>query len=170
VMTIEENLAMAALRGRGRGLRIAVNSTNRAYFKEVLRELGLGLEGRLSARVGTLSGGQRQALALLMATLAKPKLLLLDEHIASLDPKTAEQVMQLTHDLVTKDRLTTLMVTHNMTEAIRWGERLIMMHEGKIILSISGKEKQCLKVGDLTEKFHEVCKQEFAIDRMLLSA
>jgi putative ABC transport system ATP-binding protein len=170
VMTIEENLAMAALRGQRRGLRIAVNSTNRAYFKEVLCELGLGLDERLSARVGTLSGGQRQALALLMATLAKPKLLLLDEHIASLDPKTAEQVMQLTHDLVTKDRLTTLMVTHNMTEAIRWGERLIMMHEGKIILSISGKEKQCLKVGDLTEKFHEVCKQEFAVDRMLLSA
>jgi putative ABC transport system ATP-binding protein len=169
VMTIEENLAMAALRGQRRGLRIAVNSKNRAYFKEVLSELGLGLEERLSARVGTLSGGQRQALALLMATLAKPKLLLLDEHIASLDPKTAEQVMQLTNELVTKERLTTLMVTHNMAEAIRWGERLIMMHEGKIILDISGDEKRCLKVGDLTEKFHEVCEQEFAVDRMLLS-
>jgi putative ABC transport system ATP-binding protein len=168
-MTIEENLAMAALRGQRRGLRIAVNSKNRAYFREVLSELGLGLEERLSARVGTLSGGQRQALALLMATLAKPKLLLLDEHIASLDPKTAEQVMQLTNELVTKERLTTLMVTHNMTEAIRWGERLIMMHEGKIILGISGEEKQCLKVGDLTKKFHEVCEQEFAVDRMLLS-
>ena len=169
VMTIEENLAMAALRGKTRGLRVAVHSKNRAYFEETLSELGLGLEERLSARVGTLSGGQRQALALLMATLAKPKLLLLDEHIASLDPKTAEQVMQLTNDLVTKERLTTLMVTHNMTEAIRWGERLIMMHEGRIILDISGEEKRCLEVGDLTEKFHEVCEQEFAVDRMLLS-
>ncbi len=169
VMTIEENLAMAALRGRRRGLRIAVNSRNRAYFKEILRRLELGLEDRLSTRVGTLSGGQRQALALLMATLAKPKLLLLDEHIASLDPKTAEQVMQLTNDLVTKERLTTLMVTHNMKEAIRWGERLIMMHEGRIILDISGEEKRCLEVGDLTEKFHKVCEQEFAVDRMLLS-
>jgi putative ABC transport system ATP-binding protein len=169
VMTIEENLAMAALRGQRRGLRVAVTSKNRPYFKEVLTDLGLGLEARLSARVGTLSGGQRQALALLMATLAKPKLLLLDEHIASLDPKTAEQVMQLTNNLVTKDRLTTLMVTHNMAEAIRWGERLIMMHEGRIILDISGEEKKRLEVSDLTAKFQEVSHQEFAVDRMLLS-
>ena len=169
VMTIEENLAMAALRGQRRGLRVAVTSKNRFRFRDVLRDLGLGLETRLSARVATLSGGQRQALALLMATLAKPELLLLDEHIASLDPKTAEQVMQLTHDLVTKHSLTTLMVTHNMSEAIRWGERLIMMHEGKIILDISGEEKQSLKVSDLTAKFQEVSHEEFAVDRMLLS-
>jgi putative ABC transport system ATP-binding protein len=169
VMTIEENLAMADLRGRRRGLRVAVTSKNRPHFRDALCNLGLGLEGRLSARVATLSGGQRQALALLMATLAKPKLLLLDEHIASLDPKTAEQVMQLTNDLVTKYQLTTLMVTHNMSEAIRWGERLIMMHEGKIILDISGEEKQNLKVSDLTAKFQEASHEEFAVDRMLLS-
>ncbi len=169
VMTIEENLAMAALRGRRRGLRVAVTSGNRPHFRDVLRDLGLGLEERLSARVATLSGGQRQALALLMATLAKPELLLLDEHIASLDPKTAEQVMQLTQNLVSKHNLTTLMVTHNMSEAIRWGERLIMMHEGKIILDVSGEEKKNLKVSDLMAKFQEVSHEEFAVDRMLLS-
>jgi len=170
VMTIEENLAMATLRGQRRGLRVAVTSKNRPVLKEVLRDLELGLETRLTARVETLSGGQRQALALLMATVARPKLLLLDEHIASLDPKTAEQVMQLTDDLVTKHNLTTLMVTHNMSEAIRWGERLIMMHEGRVILDISGQEKQSLKVSDLTAKFQEVSHEEFAVDRMLLSA
>jgi len=169
VMSIEENLSMAALRGKRRGLRLAVNPTNRAYFGQVLRELGLGLEDRLSTRVGTLSGGQRQALALLMAALTRPKLLLLDEHIASLDPKTAEQVMHITNELVAKDRLTTLMITHNMAEAIRWGDRLIMMHQGRIIMDISGDEKQRLRVSDLTDKFHEVCDQEFAVDRMLLS-
>ncbi len=160
---------MAALRGRRRGLRVAVTSGNRPHFRDVLRDLGLGLEERLSARVATLSGGQRQALALLMATLAKPELLLLDEHIASLDPKTAEQVMQLTQNLVSKHNLTTLMVTHNMSEAIRWGERLIMMHEGKIILDVSGEEKKNLKVSDLMAKFQEVSHEEFAVDRMLLS-
>jgi len=169
IMTIEENLAMAALRGRRRGLRVAVTSRNRPQFREVLRDLELGLDARLTTRVGTLSGGQRQALSLLMATLARPRLLLLDEHIASLDPKTAEQVMQLTYDLVTKYHLTTLMVTHNMAEAIRWGERLIMMHEGKVILDMSGEEKRSLKVSDLTAKFQEVSHQEFAVDRMLLS-
>ncbi|MFN8456679.1 MAG: ATP-binding cassette domain-containing protein [Anaerolineae bacterium] len=168
-MSIEENLAMAALRGRRRGLGIAVKARNRAEFQEKLRELGLGLEERLSTKVGTLSGGQRQALALLMATMTHPKLLLLDEHIAALDPKRAEQVMQLTHQAIAKHQLTTLMVTHNMAEAIRWGERLIMMHKGRVVFEASGETKRSLSVADLVDKFHEVSAEEFAIDRMLLA-
>ena len=168
-MTIEENLAMAAKRGRPRGLSRAVTAAAREAFKNALTPIGLGLEGRLAARVGTLSGGQRQALALLMATLAGPRLLLLDEHLASLDPKTAEIVMALTARLVEEGRLTTLMITHNMHEAIRWGSRLIMMHAGRIIFDAAGPEKAALTVQALVEKFHEASRQELADDRMLLS-
>src|SRR5262249_17476256 len=154
VMSIEENLAMAAKRGHARGLHRAVTQTLREEFSARLAAIGLGLEARLGARVGTLSGGQRQALALLMATLARPRLLLLRGHLASLDPKTGEAVMQLTARLVAEGRLTTLMVTHNMHEAIRWGNRLIMMHEGRIILDLGAAEKASLTVPMLVEKFH----------------
>ena len=169
IMTIEENLAIAAKRGQRRGLGLAVSAASRARFRTALADIGLGLEARLGARVGTLSGGQRQALALLMATLAQPRLLLLDEHLASLDPKTGEAVMQLTARLVAASRLTTLMVTHNMQEAIRWGDRLIMMHEGRVVLDLSGAEKQALSVALLVEKFHAVSRTAFATDRALLS-
>jgi len=169
VMSIEENLAMAAKRGQARGLRRAVTPALRNAFRERLAAIGLGLETRLGARVGTLSGGQRQALALLMATLARPRLLLLDEHLASLDPKTGEAVMQLTARLVAEGTLTTLMVTHNMHEAIRWGNRLVMMHEGRIILDLAAAEKASLTVPMLVEKFHEASRQELADDRVLLA-
>jgi putative ABC transport system ATP-binding protein len=168
-MTIEENMAMAAKRGQRRGLSRAIRPSTRAVFRDMLAPIGLGLEGRLAARVGTLSGGQRQALALLMATLAGPRLLLLDEHLASLDPKTAEIVMALTDRLVREGRLTTLMVTHNMHEAIRWGSRLVMMHGGRIIFDAAGPEKAALTVPALVEKFHEASRRELTDDRMLLS-
>lgn len=168
-MTIEENLAMAGKRGQPRGLTRAIRPPTRVAFRDMLAPIGLGLEGRLAARVGTLSGGQRQALALLMATLAGPRLLLLDEHLASLDPKTAEIVMALTARLVAEGRLTTLMVTHNMHEAIRWGSRLVMMHGGHIIFDATGPEKAALTVPALVEKFHEASHQELTDDRMLLA-
>ena len=168
-MTIEENLAMAAKRGQARGLSRAVTASARAAFRSALTPIGLGLEGRLAARVGTLSGGQRQELALLMATLAGPRLLLLDEHLASLDPKTAEIVMALTARLVAEGRLTTLMITHNMHEAIRWGSRLVMMHGGGIIFDAAGAEKAALTVPALVEKFHAASRQELTDDRMLLA-
>jgi putative ABC transport system ATP-binding protein len=170
VMTIEENLAMAAKRGQPRGLRRAVTPARRAAFRQALAEIGLGLEARLTSRVGTLSGGQRQALALLMATVAQPQLLLLDEHLANLDPKTAELVMQLTHKLVTEHRLTTLMVTHNMSQAIHWGNRLVMMHEGRILFDVEGEAKAALSVQDLVTRFHAASHAELAEDRVLLSA
>ncbi len=169
IMTIEDNLAMAAKRGRPRGLGWAVTAASRAEYKRMLTEVGLGLETRLASRVGTLSGGQRQALALLMATVAQPKLLLLDEHLASLDPKTAELVMLLTQKLVAEHRLTTLMVTHNMVQAIRWGSRLIMMHAGRIILDLDGEAKASLNVNDLIQRFHEASRTELVDDRTLLS-
>ena len=168
-MTIEENLAMAACRGRSRGLRRAVTETRRTVFRRRLADVGLGLEGRLDARVGTLSGGQRQALALLMATLGQPKVLLLDEHLASLDPRTAEAVMQLTARLVTEGRLTTLMVTHNMHEAMRWGSRLVMMHEGRVILDVAGDDRTRLTAATLVAKFYEASGAELSVDRMLLT-
>ena len=164
VMTIEENLAMAAKRGQTRGLRIAVNNQQRERFRTALAPIGLGLETRLSARVGTLSGGQRQALALLMATISGSRLLLLDEHAASLDPKTAETVMALTARLVAERRLTTLMVTHNMQDAIRWGNRLVMMHAGRVLFDVRGAVKAALTVPGLVAKFHEVAE-----DRALLT-
>ena len=138
-------------------------------FRRRLADVGLGLEGRLDARVGTLSGGQRQALALLMATLGQPKVLLLDEHLASLDPRTAEAVMQLTARLVAEGRLTTLMVTHNMHEAMRWGSRLVMMHEGRVILDVAGDDKTRLTAATLVAKFYEASGAELSVDRMLLT-
>jgi putative ABC transport system ATP-binding protein len=152
-MTIEENLSMALLRGKPRRLRKGVTESHRKTYRPVLQTLGLGLEDRLKDRVGLLSGGQRQSLAILMATLAMPKLLLLDEHTASLDPKTAAVVMDLTEKVVKGNNLTTLMVTHNMDQAIRYGNRLIMMHEGKIILDVSGEGKQGLTVTEVVERF-----------------
>lgn len=168
-MTIEENLAMAARRGQARGLRRAVTPAARDGFRDALAPIGLGLESRLAARVGTLSGGQCQALALLMATLAGPRLLLLDEHLANLDPKTAEIVMALTARLVGEARLTTLMITHNMHEAIRWGSRLIMMHAGRIIFDAAGAEKAALSVPVLVDKFHEASREALTDDRLLLA-
>ena len=168
-MTIEENLAMASRRGRARGLRCAVTETGRAEFRQRLADVGLGLEGRLGVRVGALSGGQRQALALLMATLGRPKVLLLDEHLASLDPRAAESVMRLTARLVAEHRLTTLMVTHNMHDAMRWGDRLVMMHEGRVILDVAGDAKARLTAQSLVTKFYEASGAELAVDRMLLA-
>ncbi len=169
IMTIEENLAIAVKRGQRRGLARAVTAASRERFRVALADIGLGLEARLGTRVGTLSGGQRQALALLMATIARPRLLLLDEHLASLDPKTAEAVMQLTGRLVVAESLTTVMVTHNMQEAIRWGDRLIMMHEGRIVFDARGVEKRTLSVPALIGKFHDASHTAFASDRALLS-
>ena len=152
-MQIEENLALAARRGLRRTLRPGIRKAEREEYRQRLQELGLGLDTRLSAKVGTLSGGQRQALTLLMATLRKPKLLLLDEHTAALDPKTAAKVMELTERMVTEEKLSTLMITHNMRDAIRYGNRLIMLHAGRIILDISGQEKKDLTVPELLEMF-----------------
>ena len=168
-MQIEENLALAKRRGKRRTLRPGVTKEERAVYRELLAELGLGLENRLTAKVGTLSGGQRQALTLLMATLEKPKLLLLDEHTAALDPKTAAKVMQITEKIVSDHKLTTLMITHNMRDAIRYGNRLIMLHEGQIILDIAGEEKRKLTVPDLLALFSKAAGDEFSGDRALLS-
>jgi len=168
-MTIEENLALAYLRGQKRGLRCAVTGKRRTIFREVLAETGLGLENRLQTPVGTLSGGQRQALALIMATLALPKLLLLDEHTAALDPKAAEQIMEITNHLVQAKKLTTLMITHNMEQALHFGNRLIMMHRGRIVLDINQEEKDKLTVSQLIEKFTAVSGTTFVEDRVLLS-
>jgi len=152
-MTIEENLALANRRGKRRGLGSGVTRAERALFKEMLAPLELGLEDRLTARVGLLSGGQRQALTLLMASLRDPKVLLLDEHTAALDPKTAAKVLEISLQLVREHYLTTLMVTHNMGDALRFGDRLIMMQEGRIVFEAAGQEKQKLTVSDLVEKF-----------------
>ena len=168
-MNIEENLALAARRGKQRFLGWGITAKEREEYKERLGSLGLGLEDRMTSKVGLLSGGQRQAVTLLMASLRKPKLLLLDEHTAALDPKTAKKVLELTEEIVAKDNLTTLMITHNMKDAIRLGNRLIMMHEGKVIYDISGEEKKNLKVADLLAKFEEVSGDELANDRMILS-
>jgi putative ABC transport system ATP-binding protein len=168
VMSIEENLAMAARRGQPRGLAIAVTAARRALFRDLVAELDLGLEGRLGVRVGTLSGGQRQALALVMATMGEPRVLLLDEHTASLDPRVGRQVMEITDRLVGRRRLTTLMVTHNMEQAIRWGNRLVMMSAGRIVLDIAGAEKHGLTVAGLVERFHRRTGEVFAEDRALL--
>lgn len=167
-MGIEENLALAYRRGQPRGLKWGIGSKERALYKELLEPLGLGLENRLSAKVGLLSGGQRQALTLLMATLKKPKVLLLDEHTAALDPKTAEKVLELSDKFVENGSLTTLMVTHNMRDAIKHGNRLIMMHDGRIVVDIKGEEKKKLTVEGLLERFGRVSGEEFANDRALL--
>ncbi|MBQ8799471.1 MAG: ABC transporter ATP-binding protein [Lachnospiraceae bacterium] len=168
-MWIEENLALAARRGQRRGLRWAITKKEREAFREMLKPLGLGLEHRLSAKVGLLSGGQRQALTLLMAAMKKPKLLLLDEHTAALDPKTAATVLELSDKFIEEGHLTAMMVTHNMKDAIVHGNRLIMMHEGRIILDIRGEEKKKLTVEELLEAFTKASGTEFANDRALLS-
>ena len=168
-LQIEENLALAARRGQKRTLRVGIRRSEREEYRKLLEPLGLGLETRLAAKVGTLSGGQRQALTLLMATLQKPQLLLLDEHTAALDPRTAEKVMELTERIVTENHLTTLMITHNMRDAIRYGNRLVMLHEGRVILDIAGEQKKSLTVTDLLEMFTKASGSEFASDRAILS-
>ena len=165
-MQIEENLALAARRSKRRTLRIGITKAEREQYRELLKTLDLGLEDRLTARVGLLSGGQRQAL---MATMNKPKLLLLDEHTAALDPKTALKVLTLSARIVEENHLTTMMITHNMKDAIKYGNRLIMMHEGHIIYDVAGEEKQKLHVSDLLAKFQIASGGEFANDRMILS-
>lgn len=168
-MQIEENMALAARRGMRRTLKSGITNKEREFYKEQLRILELGLEDRLTAKVGLLSGGQRQALTLLMATLKKPKLLLLDEHTAALDPKTAAKVLEATDRIVSRDNLTTIMITHNMKDAIAHGNRLVMMDAGRIIYDVSGEAKRKLTVADLLKKFEEVSGSEFANDRMILS-
>ena len=168
-MQIEENLALAKRRGKRRGLRWGVTKDERAEYPALLKTLDLGLDTRMSAKVGLLSGGQRQALTLLMTTLTDPKLLLLDEHTAALDPKTAKKVLELTEKIVTERQLTTLMVTHNMNDAIRLGNRLIMMNAGNVIFDVAGEEKKALTVPDLLAKFEKASGSELANDRMLLS-
>jgi putative ABC transport system ATP-binding protein len=168
-MWIEENLSLAYRRGKKRGLRWAITHKEREIYKEMLAQLGLGLEDRLSSKVGLLSGGQRQALTLLMAVMQKPKLLLLDEHTAALDPKTAETVLNLSDKFISEGNLTTMMITHNMKDAIAHGNKLIMMHEGRIIYSVSGEEKKRLTVDDLLKKFADISGEEFANDRALLN-
>lgn len=167
-MTIEENLAIAYRRGKRRTLRWGTNRREREIFRTHLETLGLGLEDRISARVGTLSGGQRQALTLLMATIREPKILLLDEHTAALDPKTAKIVLELTNRIVSENKLTTLMVTHNMKDALKSGNRIMMMHEGQIILDLGGEEKTNLTVQDLLKMFEQASGEEMLSDRMLL--
>ncbi len=167
-MQIDENLALAARRGKKRTLRWGITNAEKEEYYKALQMLDLGLENRMTSKVGLLSGGQRQALTLLMATLQKPKLLLLDEHTAALDPKTAAKVLELTDKIVSENNLTTLMITHNMKDAITHGNRLIMMHEGKIILDIGPEEKKKLTVEDLLLKFEEVSGQQFASDKALL--
>lgn len=168
-MCIDENLAIAARRGKCRTLNWAITKKEREKFKELLKSLDLGLEERLTSKVGLLSGGQRQAVTLLMASLEKPQLLLLDEHTAALDPKTAAKVLELSDKIIAENNLTAMMVTHNMKDAIAHGNRLIMMHEGNIIYDVSGEEKKNLKVSDLLKKFEEVSGGEFANDRMMLN-
>ena len=168
-MQIDENLALAARRGAGRTLRIGITKKENAEYHELLKTLGLGLEDRMTSKVGLLSGGQRQAVTLLMATLKKPKLLLLDEHTAALDPQTAQRVMDITDRLVRENHLTTLMITHNMRDAIHYGNRLLMLHNGRIVLDISGEEKARLTVPDLLALFSKVSGQEYDNDRALLA-
>lgn len=168
-MEIQENLALAYRRGKRRGLSWGITKKEKEIFHEQLKVLGLGLENRMTSKVGLLSGGQRQALTLLMATLKEPKILLLDEHTAALDPKTAKNVLELTESIVDSKHLTAMMVTHNMKDAIRLGNRLIMMHEGKIIYDVAGEEKKNLHVADLLKKFEDVSGGEFANDRMILA-
>ena len=168
-MQIEENLALAARRGKFRGLLPGITKAEREKYREELKILGLGLEDRMTAKVGLLSGGQRQALTLLMATLQKPKLLLLDEHTAALDPKTAAKVLEVTQRIVERDNLTTLMITHNMRDAIAYGNRLIMMYDGVVLLDVSGEEKKNLTVEQLLELFSKASGSNEANDKMLLS-
>lgn len=167
-MGIEENLALAKRRGKVRTLKSGIKKSEREEYRELLKILDLGLEERLTSKVGLLSGGQRQALTLLMATMEKPKLLLLDEHTAALDPKTAAKVLETTKMMVERNHLTTLMITHNMKDAITYGNRLIMLKDGKVILDIKGKEKKSLTVEDLLHKFEVASGEEFTNDSAIL--
>ena len=168
-MSIEENMAIAARRGKARRLTWCITKAERDTYREMLKTLNLGLEDRLTSKVGLLSGGQRQAITLLMASIQKPKLLLLDEHTAALDPKTAAKVLEISDKIIAENHLTAMMVTHNMRDAIAHGNRLIMMHEGKVILNIAGEEKKKLTVEDLLHQFERVSGEEFANDKALLS-
>ncbi len=168
-MQIEENLALAARRGKPRTLRIGITKAEREEYREALKILELGLEDRMTAKVGLLSGGQRQALTLLMATLQKPKLLLLDEHTAALDPKTAAKVLEATEKIVAKDNLTTMMITHNMRDAIAYGNRLIMMYDGRIVVDVSGEEKKNLTVEQLLSLFSQASGSSEVDDKLVLS-
>ena len=168
-MSIEENMAIAARRGKTRRLTWGITKAERDTYREMLKTLNLGLEDRLTSKVGLLSGGQRQAITLLMASIQKPKLLLLDEHTAALDPKTAAKVLEISDKIIAENHLTAMMVTHNMRDAIAHGNRLIMMHEGKVILNIAGEEKKKLTVEDLLHQFERVSGEEFANDKALLS-
>ena len=168
-MQIEENLAIAARRGKTPTLRWSSTTKDREHYRELLAGLHLGLEDRMQSKVGLLSGGQRQALTLLMATMAEPKLLLLDEHTAALDPKTAEKVLSLTESIVAKQHLTTLMITHNMRDALKYGNRLIMMFEGKILFDVPAEKKKDLQVKDLLEMFEKAAGSELVSDSLLLS-
>lgn len=168
-MQIIENLALASRRGKSRGLSAGIKKKEKEEYKELLASLDLGLEDRLTSKVGLLSGGQRQAITLLMATLKKPKLLLLDEHTAALDPKTAKKVLDLTEKIVDEHNLTTIMITHNMKDAIAIGNRLIMMNDGKIIFDVQGEEKKALTTADLLAKFKVTSGEELDNDRMLLA-
>jgi len=167
-MSLEENMAMALLRGQPRGLRVATNKQRRELFRAALTPLGLGLENRLNALVGTLSGGQRQALALVMATLSKPAILMLDEHIATLDPRTAQIVLDLTDMIVKREKMTTIMVTHNMELALRHGNRLIMMHKGRIVVDMNQEQRSDLTIRDLVVAFERASGEEFVDDNVLL--
>jgi putative ABC transport system ATP-binding protein len=167
-MSIEENMAMALLRGQPRGLRVATNKQRRELFRIALAPLGLGLENRLNALVGTLSGGQRQALALVMATLSNPAILLLDEHIATLDPRTAQIVLDLTDMIVKREKMTAIMVTHNMEMALHHGNRLIMMHKGKIVVDMNQEQRADLSIQDLVVAFERASGEEFVDDSVLL--
>ena len=168
-MEIQENLALAKRRGKKRGLGWGISKAEREEYRGLLKTLGLGLEDRMTSKVGLLSGGQRQAVTLLMAAMAEPKLLLLDEHTAALDPKTAEKVLEITEDIVNRNHLTTLMITHNMRDAIKHGNRLIMMNAGKIVVDVSGEAKKNLTVEDLLDLFTKASGNEFASDRAMLS-
>ena len=168
-MTIEENLSLAMLRGKSRGLRIATNKQRRELFYSALAPLGLGLEDRLTTPVGTLSGGQRQALALVMATMSKPSLLLLDEHVATLDPKTARIVLELTEMIVQQEKMTAMMVTHSMELALRHGNRLIMMHKGRIIVDLNQEQRANLTVNNLVTAFEQASGEQVADDSILLN-
>ena len=168
-MQIDENLALAARRGAGRTLRIGITKKENAEYHELLKTLGLGLEDRMTSKVGLLSGGQRQAVTLLMATLKKPKLLLLDEHTAALDPKTAAKVLEISNKIVQENHLTTLMITHNMRDALRYGNRLIMLHNGRLLVDVSGEDKNNLTIQDLLKMFEQASGDAFANDSMLLA-
>ena len=167
-MEIQENLALAKRRGKRRGLGWGISKSEREEYRELLSTLGLGLEDRMTSKVGLLSGGQRQAVTLLMAAMAEPKLLLLDEHTAALDPKTAEKVLEITEDIVNKNKLTTLMITHNVRDAIKHGNRLIMMHEGRVIVDVCGEEKKNLTVEQLLNLFSQASGSDEVDDKLVL--